>query len=184
MTGLPQRYRHSLLAFVVGLTCGTGVVGAQGRPAGVTPVPNVAGPIPVTTTSYPFLAADRLTEPMDLASAGYVEEEYFVSGAANVYDWAADGALSVKTPNAPYSTRILVRRPIDASRFSGNVIVELGHAPRGIDFPLMWGWTQQYILEHGDAYVLVTMSPVATEALQRFNPARYASLSWANPNPA
>lgn len=183
MTRLQRRIRTSLLAFVVGFTCGTGVADAQSQSTAVTPVPDVIGPIPVTATSYPFLAADRLTEPMDLAAAGYVEEEYFVSGAANVYDWAADGSLSVKTADAPYTARILVRRPVDGSRFSGNVIVELGHAPRGIDFPLMWGWTQQYILEHGDAYVLVTMSPEAATALQRFNPARYASLSWANPNP-
>jgi hypothetical protein len=184
MTGLPRRYRTSLIALVVGLACGMGVAGAQGQTPRATPVPNVTGPIPVTTTSYPFLAADRLAEPMDLASVGYMEQEYFVSGSANVYDWAADGSLSVKRSNAPYSTRILVRRPVDASRFSGNVIVELGHAPRGIDFPLMWGWSQRYILEHGDAYVLVTMSPEATRALQRFNSARYASLSWANPNPS
>ena len=184
MTGLSRKYRTALLASVVSLIWGTGVVGAQGRPTAVTPVPNVTGPIPVTASSYPFLAADRLTEPMDLASIGYLEQEYFVSGSANLYDWAADGSLSVQTPNAPYSTRILVRRPVDASRFSGNVIVELGHAPRGIDFPLMWGWSQQYILERGDAYVLVTMSPEATKGLQQFNPARYASLSWANPNPS
>lgn len=183
MTGQQRRYPTSLVALVIGLTLGTGVAGAQGQASGATPVPNVTGPIPVTATSHPFLAANRLTEPMDLASMGYAEEEYFVSGSANVYDWAADGSLSVKTPNAPYATRLLVRRPVDGSRFSGNVIVELGHAPRGIDFPLMWGWSQQYILEHGDAYVLVTMSPEATRALQQFNPARYASLSWDNPNP-
>ncbi|MDA1185528.1 MAG: alpha/beta hydrolase domain-containing protein, partial [Acidobacteria bacterium] len=128
MTGLQRRYRTSLFALVVGLACGTSTAGAQGRSPKATPVPNVTGPIPVTATSYPFLAAHRLTEPMDLASVGYVEEEYFVSGSANVYDWAADGSLSVKTPNAPYATRILVRRPVAGSRFSGNVIVELGHA--------------------------------------------------------
>ena len=184
MSGLPRKYRTALLASVVGLIWGTGVAGAQSEPSGATLVPDVTGPIPATATSYPFLAADRLTEPMDLASVGYMEQEYFVSGSANVYDWAADGSLSVKTPNAPYSTRILVRRPVDGARFSGNVIVELGHAPRGIDFPLMWGWSHQYVLEHGDAYVLVTMSPEATKALQQFNPARYASLSWDNPNPS
>jgi hypothetical protein len=119
---------------------------------------------------------------MNLSSLGYVEEEFFVSGRANVYDWGPDG-LSVKTPNAPYTTRILVRRPTDASRFSGSVIVELGHAPNGVDFPMMWAWAYQYILEHGDAYVLITMSPAAAQALQKFNPTRYASISWANPNP-
>jgi len=53
-----------------------------------------------------------------------VEEEFILSGNANVYDWATDGSLSVKMEKAPYTTRILVRRPARASRFSGNVVVE------------------------------------------------------------
>ena len=68
------------------------------------------------------MSASHLLEPMDLAASGYVEEEFFVSGRANVYDWAADGSISVRTPNAPYTTRILVRRPTASARFSGNVI--------------------------------------------------------------
>jgi hypothetical protein len=171
-----------LPALVVCLIGSSGLAGAQGTSLGPTPVPTVTGPIAVTETSYPFLSANRLTEPMDLPRLGYTEEEFFVSGTANVYDWDATG-LSVRTPNAPYTTRILVRRPSDAARFSGNVIVELAHAPRGVDFPLMWAWSHEYILEHGDAYVLLTMDPSAARALQKFNPTRYAALSWANPNP-
>src|SRR5215813_1353204 len=88
-----------------------------------TPVPKATGPLPVTADSYPFMAAKQSTPAFDLSKVGYVEEEYLVSGAANVYDWAADGSVSVKTPNAPYTTRILVRRP--TSGFSGTVVVEL-----------------------------------------------------------
>ena len=77
-----------------------------------TPVPKVTGPIPVTADSYPFLAANKSTPAFDLSKVGYVEEEYIVSGNANVYDWAADGSLNVKTPNAPYGTR---RRSVAAS---------------------------------------------------------------------
>src|ERR1700731_106529 len=72
-----------------------------------TSVPKLTGPIPVTADSFPFLAANRVFQPLDLKKAGYVEEEFIVSGTSNVYDWAADGSLTVKTPNAPYSTRIL-----------------------------------------------------------------------------
>src|SRR5580692_9935657 len=78
-----------------------------------TPVPKITGPIPVTADSFPFLAASRTLQPMDLQKVGYVEEEFIVSGTANVYDWAADGSLAVKTPDAPYATRILIRRPKD-----------------------------------------------------------------------
>ena len=166
-----------MIAVVVAvlLLCGAGVASAQ------TAVPTVTGPVPVTATSYPFLAANKLAEPMDLAKLGYVEEEFFVSGTANVYDWAPGGALSVLRPNAPYTNRILVRRPADPARFSGTVIVEMMHSPRGLDFPLMWGWTHEYIIEHGDAWVGYTMEPDAVKALKKFNPARYAPLSWANP---
>ena len=160
------------------LACGVAVASAQ------TPVPTVTGPLPVTATSYPFLAAHTLAEPMDLAKAGYVEEEFFVSGTANVYDWAANGAVSVVRPNAPYTNRILVRRPVDPKRFSGTVIVEMMHSPRGLDFPLMWGWIHEHVVERGDAWVGFTMDPDAVTALKKFNPTRYAPLSWANPNPA
>src|SRR5215472_13576875 len=87
-----------------------------------TPLPKVAGPIPVTADSYPFMAANRSTPAFDLSKAGYTEEEFIVSGTANVYDWTSDGALNVKTPNAPYGTRILLRRPSNPARFSGTVV--------------------------------------------------------------
>lgn len=147
-----------------------------------TPVPKVTGPIPVTADSFPFLAANRNLQPMDLAKLGYVEEEFIVSGTANVYDWAADGAVSVKTPNAPYATRILVRRPADAARFSGTVVVELMNPARRFDWPMMWGFSHDYFVDHGDAWVGITL-PGSVQALKKFNPSRYAELSFANPNP-
>ena len=89
------------------------------------PVPTVTGPLPVTAASHPFGAAQYQLVPEDLANAGYVEEEYLVSGLANVYDWPAAGPAVVRTPNAPYTTRILVRRPQNPSSSSGNAIVEM-----------------------------------------------------------
>ncbi len=147
-----------------------------------TPVPKVIGPIPVTADSYPFLAANKSTPPFDLSKAGYVEEEYIVSGTANVYDWAADGSLTVKTPNAPYGTRILVRRPSNPARFSGNVIVEPLFAARRFDWSMMWGFSHEYIMDHGDAWVGVT-PPANADGLKKFNPSRYAAVSFANPTP-
>ncbi len=74
-------------------------------------VPKAMGPIRVTSDSYPFLGAGHTLNPIDFTKAGYVEEEFIISGKANVYEWTADGKLSVKTEKAPYNTRILVRRP-------------------------------------------------------------------------
>ena len=67
-----------------------------------TPIPHVTGPLPVSATSYPFGAADHQLVPQDLRKHGYVDEEYLVSGTANVYDWPATGPAVVRTPNAPY----------------------------------------------------------------------------------
>jgi hypothetical protein len=147
-----------------------------------TPVPKVTGPLPATADSYPFLASNRSTPEFDLSKSGYIEEEYLVSGAANVYDWAKDGTLNVKTPNAPYGTRILVRRPSNAARFSGTVIVELLFPARRFDWAMMWGFSHDYIIEHGDAWVGISL-PAVADGLKKFNPARYASVGFANPNP-
>src|SRR5215468_9797211 len=120
-----------------------------------TPVPKATGPIPVTSNSYPFMAANKSTPAFDLSKVGYIEEEYVVSGKANVYDWAADGTVGVKTPNASYTTRILVRRP--ATRFSGTVIVELMFPARRFDWSMMWGFSHDYIVENGHAWVGITL---------------------------
>ncbi len=146
---------------------------------GATPVPKVTGPIPVTPDSYPFMAANKSTPAFDLTKAGYVEEEYLVSGNANVYDWAADGSMTVKTPNAPYTTRILVRRP--ATGFSGNVVVELLFPARRFDWSMMWGFSHDYIIDHKDAWVGITL-PNAADGLKKFNSTRYANVSFANPS--
>ena len=82
--------------------------------ATATQVPKATGPLPVTATSYPFGAADHQMVPQDLRREGYVENEYFLSGKANVYSWPAPGPAVVRTPNAPYTTRVLVRRPANA----------------------------------------------------------------------
>src|SRR5580698_242839 len=168
----------------VASACFAAIVSAAtvGGPS-ATSVPKLTGPIPVTANSFPFIAADRLFQPLDLKKAGYVEEEYIVSGTANVYDWAADGSLTVKTPNAPYSTRILVRRPADRARFSGHAIVELLNPARRFDWAMMSGYSRDSLIEHGDAWVGITM-PASVDALRKFNPTRYPSVAFANPDPS
>src|SRR5207244_9372914 len=143
--------------------------------AASVPVPKVT-PIPVTDESYPLGASSKTLAPADLAKAGYVEEEYLISGNANVYDWTADGSLNVKTPNAPYTTRILVRRPLNPAQFSGTVIVEPLMPARRFDWPMMWGFSHEYIMEHGDAWVGVT-PPANADGLKKFNPPRFAGVS-------
>jgi hypothetical protein len=142
-----------------------------------------ATPLPVTSQSYPFAAADHLMTPFDLGRAGYVEEEFLVSGSANVYDWGPDRALHVTTANVPYTTRILVRRPRSAGAFSGAVFVEPMYTPRRWDWPMMWGYLRDALIARGDAWVGVTMPGANLAGLQRFNAQRYAALSFPNPAP-
>ena len=118
---------------------------------------------------------------MDLAKIGYVEHEFLVSGTANVYDWMADGSLSIKSAASPYTTRILVRRPANAARFSGAVLVELMYPPRRWDWPMMWGYMHEGLIARGDAWVGITM-PGSIGGLQKFDPMRYVTLSFANPS--
>jgi Alpha/beta hydrolase domain len=151
-------------------------------PAGArTPIPSATGPLPVTATSYPFGAADHQLVPQRLAGVGYVEEEYLVSGYANVYTWPAPGPAVVRTPDAPYTTRVLVRRPAKPRRFSGKVVVEMLNPSNLFDLNIGWALSHRQFIRNGDAWVGITAKPIAVGALKAFDPARYGSLSFANP---
>jgi hypothetical protein len=166
---------------LLALACGH--ANAQSNAAQIpVPVPQ-ATLVPVTLDSYPFGAADHLNVPEDLSKVGYMEEEFFVSGTANVYDWPAPGTATVRVANAPYTTRMLVRRPAQKERLSGNVIVEILNATNGVDLEIGWALSKEYLVRNGDVWIGFTSKPVTAAALQKFNPARYAPLNWANPVP-
>ncbi|MEP6962360.1 MAG: alpha/beta hydrolase domain-containing protein, partial [Acidobacteriota bacterium] len=97
----------------------------------------------------------------------------------NVYDWPADGQLVVKGANNPYATRIVVRRPAQAARFSGTVIAEIPNIARRFDWPMIWGFSHDYWMEHGDAWVQIGM-PASVASMKKFDPARYGALSFDN----
>ncbi len=174
-----------------GLVAAVAFCGMATAADGPTPVPkSTALPMKANLEHGPyyyyptlvFLNESRNLTPVDLAKHAYTEDEYLVSGNANVYDWAADGALAVKTANAPYTTRILVRHPADPAKFSGTVVVEIMNAARQWDWSMMWGYLSPQILEHGDAWVGVTM-PGAIPGLHKFDNIRYSAVSFANPAP-
>jgi hypothetical protein len=143
----------------------------------------VAGPIPVSADSHPFGAAAYTRLPQDLARMGYVEEEYFLSGTANVYDWPAPGPAVVRTTGAPYTTRVLVRRPRDARKFSGNAVVEMLNPSNRMDLNIGWAISHAEWTRRGDAWIGVTVKPISVVAMKTFDAQRYAPLSWANPLP-
>jgi Alpha/beta hydrolase domain len=170
------------IVFMLSATCLGQNQNAQDHPTTVTPVPAVVGPIPVTLFSHPLDSASHSDQAFRLEAYGYVEREYFVSGLANVYSWLTDGTVKVRTSNAPYSTRILVWMPKDSKRFSGNVIVNLMN-PNGVGLDILWPQAREYVLAHGDAWIGLTIYPSLIKSLKVFDPARYAPLSMANPEP-
>ena len=176
-------FRWSWLgALVALLISAVTALGAQSSAQSAqTQIPTVTGPIPITEDSYPFTA-----EGTDLAAHGYTLDEYFIRGTANVYDWGADGNAEtpqVRTADAPYTTRILVRRPTDPDQFSGTVWVELNNPSRRWDIEVEWPTVQEKVMRDGDIWVAATVKPISIASLQRFDAERYGPLSMANPLP-
>ncbi|MCZ2850514.1 alpha/beta hydrolase domain-containing protein [Modestobacter sp. VKM Ac-2978] len=147
------------------------------------PVPQVSGPLPSSDESHPFGGAAYQEVPEDLGAIGYTEEEFLASGTSNVYSWPEDAPAVVRTADAPYTTRVLVRRPADADDFSGNVVVEMLNPSNLFDLNIGWALAREEIIDNGDAWVGITAKPIAVDALKTFDAERYGSLSFANPLP-
>jgi hypothetical protein len=143
----------------------------------------------------PLSSAERSgTEYSDLAAAGYIEQEYYLSGIAPAITAAGEALFDV-----PYITRILVRSPKDPARFNGTAVIE----------PFSWfgeraaGWilTRRHLLREGYAYIGYTLninepqqdpkftaddeqgrklygSIVNLDFMRRFDYARYAPLGF------
>src|SRR3954451_18597636 len=136
--------------------------------AAVVPVPTVTGPIAQSEGSHAFGGALWQMVPQDLSKDGYVEEEYFVSGLANVYNWPAPGPATIRTADAPYTTRILVRRPADPARSSGNAIVEMLNPSNNMDINIGWAIMRKQFERTGDTWVGITSRPITVAALKNF----------------
>jgi hypothetical protein len=121
-----------------------------------------------------------------IAERRYVEEEFFLSGAAAGF--ALDGAQTpdgrwtvTSTEATPYKTRILVRRPRDARAFNGTVVVEWANVSSGLDL----AFCDAPGLYDGFAHVLVSAQrhgvhglPVPQpQGLVQWDPERYGGLS-------
>ena len=146
----------------------------------INKLPAVEGPIAVTEDSHPFCAMAYCREPLDLESFGYLEEEFFLTGTANVYDVdEKDMPVSVKR-ELPYKNRILVRRPASKEAFSGRVYVDIMNATQGYDIEDLWHRVYLWCMEHGHAYVGITSKPVNVLSLKNFDYDRYGELNWSN----
>jgi Alpha/beta hydrolase domain len=146
--------------------------------------------VPVTSTPAPGKPA-LLLGAFDIASVGYVAEEFFISGTASSYSSAAklspDGRWSV-TPSgaADFTTRIVSLTPADRARFNGTVLVEWLNVSGGIDAPAVWMMAHREMLRAGYGCIAVSAQRVGVEggvnmmgidmSLKSQNPERYSSL--------
>lgn len=160
--------RRAVAGALFAACAATTAQGANVATANITPAP--AG-LPVLATA------------VDMASQGYVEKEFFVSGTANTFSatntllksgfWKA-AASSAKQP---YTTRVLVRYPQDASRFNGTVIVEWLNVASGRELEAGWLYSHDFYMRAGYAYMGVTTLRAGQGSLKSANASRYATLS-------
>jgi len=155
----------------------------SGAPAVANSVPNptVIGPIPVNVPlgdpshDYPQFATQ-----IDLASYGYVEEEFFFEGRANRYNIVSLQTATIHSSNYPYKTRMIVRRPISPAKFNGTVVLEWLNVTSGYNLDAHWLLSHRYFLREGYAYVGVSAQRVgvqqAPSGLTVWSPIRYGTL--------
>ena len=133
-----------------------------------------------------------LAENFDLQAVGYQQAEYFVEGTASAYsnlnELSADGEWEVEPGvQAQYKTRIVVKRPIDPTNFSGDVLVEWLNGTAGFETPPSWGTGQLEMRRGGAVWVGVSAQIVGIDGnpsgglplplyLKAVDPARYWSL--------
>lgn len=149
-----------------------GVAAAAPEPT-VTAVPANAG------KGWPVSGAQGV---LDLASRGYGEHEYLLSGQADTYAqqglWTDDGrwATRVASTGTPYTTRMVVVRPDDPARFNGTVVVEWLNVSFGVDIPVDFSQSYQHFLREGYAYIGVTTQKAGADKLKSLDPARYGAV--------
>ncbi len=150
--------------------------------------PTVSGPVH-GGKGEPYVASTTI----NLHPFGYTEQEFFVSGNAPSYTstgtLAEDGRWTATPgPTAPYTTRIVVRRPARAKDFNGTVVVEWLNVSGGVDAGPDWTYLHTTLLREGYAWVGVSAQQVGVEGpglglggssggpLKLYDPARYGAL--------
>jgi Alpha/beta hydrolase domain len=92
----------------------------------------------------------------DLAAAGYQETEYLASGTACGYRAAelpSNGRFRLHASHsAPYTTRVVVRRPEDPAAFNGTLVVEWLNVSGGQDVAPEYTYVATEILRGGYAW--------------------------------
>lgn len=141
----------------------------------------VEGPIP----GDPFLIVGALGD----RAAGYVREEWFLSGTASRYVAGGPRTEDGRWPAsrgeaAPFKTRIVVCRPQDPGRFNGTLVVEWFNVTGGLDACPDFLFLHRHLMREGAAWVGVSTQKAGIDGgglvpgmpLKQVNADRYGSL--------
>ena len=173
---LPQRTLGVIVSLVL-------APGFHGFPAAAPSAPNPAVTAPVAGGDHgqPFGGLAAADMP-----SGYLEEERFFSGTATAYtksgSWGIDGMWEA-TPGstAAYRVRMLIRRPKDARRFNGILVVEWLNVTAQLEGAADYMQMQEELVREGYAWVGIGAQAVGVNAprtgLKAWDPTRYGTLT-------
>jgi hypothetical protein len=167
-------------------TAGTGPERPEGPAADVSET--------ITGSTPPFMGSAIGTD----VPAGYIEEEFVAAGVAvdhrPIGPLSDDGVWTLEPDTeAPYRTRVLVRRPADPSVASGTVLVEWLNVSGGLDANPDYAATQAEIVRAGHTWIGVSAQQIGVDGgpvlvsapgaesivgrgLRALDPQRYGSL--------
>lgn len=184
----PRRAPRGAVRRLALLAAGPSVLLAALAGSARAAVPDATVTGPITSPGGAFLSPPST---VDLGAFGWVEEEFFLAGAARGYvsgPLASDGRW-VATPadGAEYVTRILVRRPSSRAAFNGTVLVEWLNVSGGLDAAPIWTYSHTTMLREGFAWVGVSAQLVGVSgggggplglnlSLKAVDPVRYGPL--------
>jgi hypothetical protein len=180
-------------------TTALSVASAAPQAAGAAAVSSIPASVPKASVTGPVTGGKGInltgTTSFDLSSVGYQQKEYFLSGTASSYTSAtaltSNGRWAVQpASSAPYTTRMVVYRPINPKRFDGTVVVEWLNVSGGVDAAAAWLTDHVQMLRSGMVYVGVSaqaggivgtagsLGSTAGQAggIKGADPARYRSL--------
>jgi hypothetical protein len=120
----------------------------------------------------------KTASPKSVARAGYLEEEYLVSGTADLHGYDDSFHTVLVTPEVPFVTRLLVRRPSDDAVASGDVLLEPLHP--SADMASAWPRLGNALLSAGWSWVGVTQHPMGLAATKASDP-QYGDLDVPDP---
>jgi hypothetical protein len=175
LTGVGTTAGHVDAVGAAGVASETTAQGAT--PEGGQPS-RLSGPVEPADAAYLIAGAWSAS----LKAAGYEQREYFASGTA--YSYEATGPENdagtwrvAPAASSPYRTRIVVRTPINPSRFNGTVVVEWLNVSGGGDGAVDSIYLSPELERAGFAWVGISAQAVGIDNLRQKDPARYGSLT-------